>query len=92
MRAVPLQKPELPELTLTYRSLCLSTLSISDAQIAAKSCGEEEEDGGGEEGEESASIHVSIKSISVQMILTNVDYLSMKLTRLITSIPGIKLL
>lgn len=30
-----------------------------DAQIAAKSCGEEEEDGGGEEGEEGASIHVS---------------------------------
>lgn len=36
-----------------------SLLLPSDAQIAAKSCGEEEEDGGGEEGEESASIHVS---------------------------------
>lgn len=37
-------------------------LPDTDAQIAAKSCGEEEEDGGGEEGEESASIHVSFQS------------------------------
>lgn len=41
--------------------VCLHNL---DAQIAAKSCGEEEEDGGGEEGEESASIHVSSNSVS----------------------------
>lgn len=47
---------------MTERSGALQEdlLYMSYAQIAAKSCGEEEEDGGGEEGsEEGASIHVS---------------------------------
>lgn len=35
-------------------------LYMSYAQIAAKSCGEEEEEGGGEEADEGASIHVSV--------------------------------
>lgn len=52
---------------MTERSGALQEdlLYMSYAQIAAKSCGEEEEDGGGEEGEEGenkTSIHVSISS------------------------------
>lgn len=47
---------------------------MSYAQIAAKSCGEEEEEGGdeegGEEGEGGASIHVSSLIFS---ILENID-------------------
>lgn len=48
---------------MTERSGALQEdpLYMSYAQIAAKSCGEEEEEGGEEEGgDENASIHVSI--------------------------------
>lgn len=52
---------------MTERSGALQEdpLYMSYAQIAAKSCGEEEEDEGGGEGEEGASIHVIIQLISV---------------------------
>lgn len=45
---------------MTERSGALQEdpLYMSYAQIAAKSCGEEEEEDGGGEGEEGASIHV----------------------------------
>lgn len=45
---------------MTERSGALQEdlLYMSYAQIAAKSCGEEEEDGEGDESEEGASIHV----------------------------------
>lgn len=55
---------------MTERSGALQedALYMSYAQIAAKSCGEEEEDGGddegGDEGEGSTSIHVSCKHAS----------------------------
>lgn len=67
-----------------------SFFHLSDAQIAARSCGEEEEDGGGEEGEESASIHVSFHiRLNFRFIWR---HFSTELTRLILSIRGKTLL
>lgn len=74
---------------MTERSGALQEdlLYMSYAQIAARSCGEEEEEGGeeegGEEGESSgASIHVSDRQLLAQSIFVVVTYLFPRIVHL----------
>lgn len=70
---------------MTERSGALQEdlLYMSYAQIAAKSCGEEEEDGGneegGDEGEGGASIHVSFFFFNVLLMPIKTNQMKIKI-------------